>query len=751
MRRLVELASRPDLKPFEDAWVETIANDPSDVNGLLEAISGLESQGQFHKAAGFLSLLLPAFLDNADKNDEALLVLERLAKLSPRDKKLRENFLKVFRRVHDDHEGFDQLVKHSGIETDMEVAKAAEKLGNYLEFKPGAYVEHPAGWGVGIVATVDADNATVTIDFRELAGHELEIDVACNITRHLATDSFKAMKFDRLDKLLDMVENDPVALVKCVVVSRDRTTTVRDLRERLTEGVIATKEWSKWWSKTRAKVKRDPNVKMTTGNNPAIEVTVAEQAFEDSVLVNMRALKTLPKKIKYVRELFVELDSHPETQPALMVAAGVLAKSAAEERERYPGATISLAFMLERIAKLEEGYTIPEDLRIDSVLEDPWKALELLGTVPIAADRKETLVRLKERFPEEWLEIFEKALYVGESDVNDLCLKELVGGGAFDRVTRIIFEFLNRFRDHRSSFLWFVKTAVKGGIHKALPNPGLKSLLEKTILLHSHVLNRLLQTEDAELKKELKNIERVLTARNSTFVRKALDESDLQEAATFYNLVRGSRSLPDDVKDVLVAAILRTRPEVAKLRAEQEEAEAIEAGVVIDDKIIYVTEAGFIRYEEEYNRVVNDEIPKNTAEIERAASFGDLSENAEWSAAIEKQGVLSQKAVEMRDALDRARIIDESLVQDEAVAIGCIVDLANLESNAKETYTLLGPWDVDTSKGIISYQAPLGKALLGKAAGEEIEVQLPGGSSRYRVESISIAHSAFESTSQSAD
>ncbi|MCA9321390.1 MAG: hypothetical protein KDB53_11675, partial [Planctomycetes bacterium] len=248
MKRLVELASRQDLKAFEDNWMEALAGDVRDVPGLLEAISALEAQGQFAKASSYLQLLLPLILKAEGREDDAVLVLKRMAKISPREKTLRKHFIDVFRRKFGGHDGFDKLVRHSQIESDIEMLKAAERLESYLAFSPGSYVEHPAGWGVGVVKAIDSDDASVIIDFEEAKNHELELEMACRITRHLDADHFKAMRFDRRDQLLDMAEKDRVGLVKCVVLGRDRTTTVRDLRDRLTDGIISTKDWSRWWT-----------------------------------------------------------------------------------------------------------------------------------------------------------------------------------------------------------------------------------------------------------------------------------------------------------------------------------------------------------------------------------------------------------------------------------------------------------------------------------------------------------------------
>ncbi len=743
IKRLVDLAQKHDLKPFENAWCEAIANDSSDVDGLLEAVYALETQGHLGKAATYINMLLPCYIDDPAKDDEALKCLQHLATVSSRDRNLRENFLKILRRKYADNEGLETLIEHSGILNDMQVADCAEKLESYLKFKPGSYVEHPAGWGVGTVASVDTLEGTVTIDFAELKGHELGLDMARSITNHLAPDSFKAMKYDRIEELQKMSKEDPVGLVKCLVTSRERKTTVRDLRERLTEGVIPTKDWSKWWAKTRTKAKRDANVKMTTGNNPTVEVTVAEQNFEDQTLINLSGLKTLPKKIKYVRELFNELTEHPETRPALMIAAGVLAKSAAEEREQYPGAAISLALMLEKIAALEENYEIPEDLQLDNILSDPFSFLDNLATVPINADRKEVLARVKENFPEEWAEAFERASYLGETDICEYCIKELLAIKAYDRTTRAVEDFITKFRDLRGSFMWYTKLRLKKKINKELPHPTLKSLLEKVFLLHSHCTSKFLLCDDkAPMKepyrKECKDIEKLLLAKKSQLLRDTLDACTIQEASAFYTMVRGSRSLPEDVKDSLVATLLRSRPEVAKRRAEAEERRQDAIGG-IDENIIYVTAEGYARYEDEYNIVVNDEIPKNAAEITRAASFGDLSENAEWTAALEKQSALTARAEEMKTALDKARIIDVDGINNETVSVGCEVVITNVETDVTESYTLLGPWDSDMEQRIISYMAPLGRGLLGKSLGEEIEVTLPSGTSTFHIDAINIA------------
>jgi transcription elongation factor GreA len=735
MKRLKELAGRSDLKAFEEAWAEAVAGATGRVRDFLDVITVLESQGHFQKAAGYLGILLPNYLDHG-KNEEALLVLKRMAAISPRASGLRSGLLKVFRAKYANDAVLETLLKLSGLsDSGSDIVKSVQQLETYLAFTLGSYVEHRAGWGVGVVTAVDPEAGTVTVDFREMKGHQLTFDVAHSITKPLPIDHLRAMKFDRMNELRRLAEEDEVRLVKIAVLSRERASTVRDVRDMLTDGVISAKDWSKWWTKARTKVKRDNNIKLGTGNNPAIEVTARENTFEDQAVANMAKLPDLASKVRFLRDLLGELESHPLTQPAIMMGAGVLAKTTTEGVHANPGAAISLALILEKVAKIDNGYTIPDHLRLDSLLDDPYRVVSVLPAVPIAADRKEVLQRLKERFPEQWPDVCEKGIWLGENDVGDFCLKELVAMGAFDRAIKLIFELLKRFRDNREAFMWYVRVAIGDKLHPALPNPGKVSLLEKTLLLHSFVRNKFFQTEDPDLRREFRSMEKMLQNRNYEFVRETLGTCAMAEAVNFYTMVRTSRNLPDDVKDGMIAAILRTRPEVAKERAMAEEGNGDEH--IVDERVIYVTRAGYLRYETDFNKLVNDDIPNNAREIGRAASFGDLSENAEWTAALEKQGLLTRRAEEMRAALEKARIIDDSIASDgTTVAVGCTITLLNLQTQKTETYTLLGPWDADMERGIISYLAPLGRALLSKKVGSETHIELPSGRVAYRLEAI---------------
>jgi transcription elongation GreA/GreB family factor len=124
----------------------------------------------------------------------------------------------------------------------------------------------------------------------------------------------------------------------------------------------------------------------------------------------------------------------------------------------------------------------------------------------------------------------------------------------------------------------------------------------------------------------------------------------------------------------------------------------------------------------EYEELVRTKIPENTKEIALARSYGDLSENFEFKAAKQMQSVLMRRKVELEQMLQNARGTSFEKVDTSRVSIGTIVTLRDSDSKTEETYTILGAWDGDPDRHIISYQTAIGQALLGRKIGEVVSL-----------------------------
>ncbi|MGV6829090.1 MAG: transcription elongation factor GreA [Flavobacteriales bacterium] len=150
-------------------------------------------------------------------------------------------------------------------------------------------------------------------------------------------------------------------------------------------------------------------------------------------------------------------------------------------------------------------------------------------------------------------------------------------------------------------------------------------------------------------------------------------------------------------------------------------------------KVSYYTEEGFKKLTEELRLLKDVERPKASQAIAEARDKGDLSENAEYDAAKEAQGMLEMQISKLEETLAGARIIDETQLDTSKVLIHSTVKIKNQTNGMEMTYKLVAQSEADLAKGRISVDSPIGKGLLGKKQGEIAEVQVPNGIMNFEV------------------
>jgi transcription elongation factor GreA len=144
---------------------------------------------------------------------------------------------------------------------------------------------------------------------------------------------------------------------------------------------------------------------------------------------------------------------------------------------------------------------------------------------------------------------------------------------------------------------------------------------------------------------------------------------------------------------------------------------------------------GFRKMTDELKRLKSEERPEIVQAIEDARAHGDLSENAEYHAAKERQGQIEAMIADLEDRLSRAMVIDPTTLSGDKIVFGATVTLLD-EDEKKVKYQLVGQTEADAKDGRISYNSPLGRALIGRQAGDEVEVTTPSGDRYYEVKKI---------------
>lgn len=152
----------------------------------------------------------------------------------------------------------------------------------------------------------------------------------------------------------------------------------------------------------------------------------------------------------------------------------------------------------------------------------------------------------------------------------------------------------------------------------------------------------------------------------------------------------------------------------------------------------YMSQEGFDKIAEELHHLETVDLPQVKDAISEARDKGDLSENFEYHAAKREQGRLMGRARFLQKVLENARVIDKSLLKSDAVGLLSRVELKNMANGRTMAYTIASPHEANLKEGKISIKSPIAEALLGKKAGDEVEVQVPAGKLKLRIESVSL-------------
>jgi transcription elongation factor GreA len=148
---------------------------------------------------------------------------------------------------------------------------------------------------------------------------------------------------------------------------------------------------------------------------------------------------------------------------------------------------------------------------------------------------------------------------------------------------------------------------------------------------------------------------------------------------------------------------------------------------------IPMTSGGYVRLEEELKRLKSDERPAVIKALAEAREHGDLSENAEYHAARERQSFIEGRMLELEDKLARAEIIDISQQSGTTVKFGARVKLVDEETDEEMIYQVVGSEEAEIQRGLLSISAPLGRALIGREAGDSVEVSTPRGTRYFEI------------------
>jgi transcription elongation GreA/GreB family factor len=578
-------------------------------------------------------------------------------------------------------------------------SKAAEKLD---ALKPGTFCLHKS-WGFGRVAEWNLLLNQIVIDFTGKKGHPMQLQYAADNLEVIPPEHFLARKAGDLAGTKKLAKDEPAAVVRNILESLDGQATAQQISDWMVPDLFSEAEWKKWWDSARKQMKAGGAFSIPAKKTEPIQLRAEGVSHADELIEDFNRARQPKQQLAALEQIIKSYQQFKEPERQLQPVIAAIENVATRNQKLNPELTFELVLgrddLLERFSRLNTthiGLTLPK------LIADEEKRLVLILPKLPAAKEKRILQALPAALGDRW-------------SARALQLMQSVHG-------RMVAQIPHVFRD--------------AGQHAEL-----QTMLERSVREHSATSEMLvwLITEREEWR-ELINPE-LLSAILSALEREQFSAPG--RASKLQRLLMDDRQLFQDMfgnADVGLARDAMRRLQLSPLFDELTkrsllarivkvfpDLESMIAGAQPQEKAapLIVSWSSLEKRKTEYEELVKKKIPENIKEISLARSYGDLSENFEYKAAKQMQAVLARQRTELERDLQNARGTSFETPDRSRASIGTIVTVRAKDSKKEETYTILGAWDGDPDRHIISYQTAIGQALLGKKPGEV--ATLPNG------------------------
>jgi transcription elongation factor GreA len=718
---LLALARKAASQPLEEKFLEAFTADPNRVDAFLRLAEEMKATGKRHQAGTLLSLTVEHYEKNGTV-EQRVRVLSFVAGALEKERAHRQSLARALSDLHTERPAFELFLEASGLKSDAPVDLALERLHKMLAFDVGSYVIHASGWGVGLVDGVDAIARELLILFEGRRRHSMPVQSAVETLQPLPATDWRVLKHFKLDEMKRLCEQDPGEVVARMVQQMNRPVDVATMRQHLEGSVVPAAEWSSWWSRARKAAMQRPDVEMQ-GNR-----LVHRKGSSEDRLGTMRRFVTAKQVLDQATMLLKSFAERGTSDPKAMANLfPVLFEGAGKHATADDSSPLELLLLADEIGEQHQLNRVALEEKFAAQMRDELTFFRRLSQLGNPKLEKRALEKLKAHSGALYADRLLALARVASSRLLEQVVPELIDAGKVAELKTLLHESMRRF-DVQPELLVFARRKV--GQARFAPLLGEyepRALVERCLAMGEQQGRRI----DPVLRALQRQVAKELSDANGKEFRVLVKSLNLENARLLMRRVEMLRGLTDHAKTILLGVFGEVHPELAK---KEEETEAH-----LDETVVYCTSEGIAKRNLEYEHMVNVDLPNIFAAVGRAAAFGDLSENAEYTAALEERARLTKKAEEMVEEIRRAKPIDASLLEPGKVTIGSKVTVRDVATKQERTFIFLGPWDADLEKGRLDYRAPLARAFMGHEVGSVVRAELGGKTSQFEILEIGAA------------
>ena len=565
-------------------------------------------------------------------------------------------------------------------------------------------------WGFGRIKTVDTVFARFTIDFPGKPGHAMDLSFSAESLKPVPKDHILARKAMDLEAVRHLAAHH-LDLIKIVLNSYGGKATPDQIQSVLVPDVIAD-DWKKWWETAKREMKKNGHFIVPLKKTEPVVYQVKETSLQDRLLAEFRAAKGLKARILVVAEMLKGIsDLKDKVATANEVIAALNLDIVAYQRTQ-PSVALEAIFSRDELRAAAEVPPVADEVSAAQIwLQDGVKFGPLVETIPAAKHRR-ALESFKTANPEKWDDVLRGALNYVSAKLAKEFASLLITNGKLGLFKETLAKHINQHTASSELLLWFARERNEDFVD----------------ILGPEVFRAMLTAmERDQFNERRSNRLRDFILEDQQLLGELTASADIEVIKDLTRALKLSPVFDDMDKRSLLARLVKAHPAVQSLVSGEQTKQ---------DSGLLVSWESLERRRAEYQELVQKKIPANSKEIAIARSYGDLRENHEYKAAKEMQKILMRQKEDLEAQFLRARGQDFSNAKTDVVGPGTVVQATDLVTNQVETFTVLGAWDSDPDKGIISYLTPIGQALFNHKVGDEVEYELHGQKRRQRIEKI---------------
>lgn len=598
---------------------------------------------------------------------------------------------------------FAEKIRLIGLRNRERFQAAIRNFELLTHMKKGNYVFHTGGWGTGEVTDVSLVREEIALEFEHVLGiQHLSFEKAFKTLLVLPDDHFYSRRFGSPDVLEKEARENPAEIIRLLL--RDLgPKTAAEIKEELEDLVIPTEDWNRWWQTARAKLKKDTKIECPKELKDPFKLLLEEVPHEVAL---HKALEAKPGVNATIQMVYTFLRDFPETLKNAEFKTSLEAKfkELLSQEQLNDAQTLQILFFLQDLSGSKNNE------QIHNLITHLQLAADIIRSINVMGFQKRGLQEIK-KLRKDWQEIYLDLLFtVDQNLLRDFILQEL----DTPQTKEILTQKLNSLLIHPLSFpevfIWYFQKLIDKKSKLPFSDPQGKNRFFEGVLIILDFLEQKPQHRDLQ-----KKILALLTADRYKIIREIMDHSSIEEVKEYLLLSTKCGSLTDHDIKIFHSLAEVVHPSLSRLRKDKDRSAP-------EENIIWTTQEGYKKTQARILQIATVETVNNAKEIETARSHGDLRENAEFKAALERRDRLQSELKFLSDQINQARIITPEDVSTEEVSIGSVVHCQDSKGEHLK-YTLLGPWDANPEEHILSFQSKLAQAMKGRSIGEKFTFQ----------------------------